>query len=104
MSLFYLAILIWHNKCITQLSARTKQILLSLVGFSVVNKRLTLLEGLNMNTISKFKISFVTFLSLCSTSVFAGLTPPVVVSEPSILALLGAGAVIVLYAAKKRKK
>ena len=57
-----------------------------------------------MNTISKFKISLVTFVSLFSSSVFAGITPPIVVSEPSILALLGAGAVAVLYVAKKRKK
>ncbi|MCK5396428.1 MAG: PEP-CTERM sorting domain-containing protein [Gammaproteobacteria bacterium] len=57
-----------------------------------------------MNTISKFKISLVTFVSLFSSSVFAGIAPPIVVSEPSILALLGAGAVAVLYVAKKRKK
>ena len=69
-----------------------------------LDKLLTLSEGLNMNTISKFKISLVTFLSLFSSSVFAGIVPPIVVSEPSILALLGAGAVAVLYVAKKRKK
>lgn len=57
-----------------------------------------------MKTISKFKISSVVFLSLCSSSVFAGVVPPVSASEPSVLALLGAGAVVVLYAAIKRKK
>ena len=57
-----------------------------------------------MKTISKFKTSSVVFLSLCSSSVFAGVAPPVSASEPSVLALLGAGAVIVLYAAIKRKK
>ncbi len=81
------------------------QVLFSLMGFSVNDQHLTSSEGFNMNTISKFKISFVTFLSLFSTSIFAGITqPPVVVSEPSILALLGAGAVAVLFIAKKRKK
>lgn len=72
-------------------------------GFSVGNKCLTLSEDLNMNAISK--TSLVAFLSLISSSVFAGLSDPVItVSEPSVLALMGAGAVAVLYIAKKRKK
>lgn len=57
-----------------------------------------------MNTISKIFTS-VTLLSLYSSSVFAGsVVPPVIVSEPSVLALMGAGVVAVLYIAKKRKK
>lgn len=72
--------------------------------FQSTIKHLTLPEGLNMNTISKFKISFIAFISLNSSSVFAGIAPPVAVSEPSVLALIGAGAVVMLYLAKTRKK
>lgn len=58
-----------------------------------------------MDTITKFKICFATFLTLSSSWVFAGLSEPVVtVSEPSVLALMGAGAVAVLFFAKNRKK
>lgn len=65
-----------------------------------------------MKTISKLKAVVVTFLSLCSTSLFAGgpiisdeyPMPPVSVSEPSILALLGVGVVVALFVAKRRKK
>lgn len=58
-----------------------------------------------MKTISKFSISSAVLLSLCSSSVFAGIGGVIVpVSEPSVLALMAAGAVVVLYAVKRRKK
>jgi len=59
-----------------------------------------------MKTISIVKTGSAVLLSLCSLSVFAGvdIRPPIEVSEQSVLALLAAGAVVVLYAAKRRKK
>lgn len=58
-----------------------------------------------MKTISKLRMSSTVLLSLCTSSVFAGVdVPPVQVSEPSVFALLAAGAVVVLYAVKRRKK
>ena len=94
----------WHDKCfnVDGRLGYISQMLNYLV--KPFNQDLTLTKGVSMEMISKFKISFVVFLSLCSTSVFAGIAPPVSVPEPGILGLLAAGAVAVLYVTKKRKK
>ncbi len=57
-----------------------------------------------MNIIKQSKAVFLTLLSLGSSSAFAGGEAPVLVSEPSTMALIGGGALAVIYLAKKLKK
>ena len=59
-----------------------------------------------MNVMTTVKISLLTALSLISSVAFASdlPIPPVAVSEPGILSLMGLGVAAVLYLANKRKK
>ena len=57
-----------------------------------------------MNIIKQSKAVYLTMLSLGSTSAFAGVDGVVAVSEPNTLALIGGGALAIIYLAKKFKK
>ncbi len=56
-----------------------------------------------MKIIKQSKVVSLTLLSLASSSAFAGDPLPVMVSEPSTLALIAGGALAVIYLAKKFK-